>query len=203
MDLSWDPFDTDLDDDPHPTWRRFRDESPVYRNDKYDFYALSRYADVEAAHRDPRTFSSAKGTVLELMGNDLACDRADDLPGPARPHPSCVISSRTRSRRDASPSSRAGVRAMCAAMLDPQMDGDGFDYLQDFGARLPSMVISSLLGVPDEDQETFRHTIDRLFHIEPDIGMVNEISMMAGHRARPLPGGPARRSDSPPRATTC
>ena len=53
VDLSWDPFDTDLDDDPHPTWRRLRDEAPVYRNDKYDFYALSRYADVEAAHRDP------------------------------------------------------------------------------------------------------------------------------------------------------
>ena len=69
---------------------------------------------------------------------------------------------------------------MCAGMLDPQVGGDGFDYLQDFGARLPSMVISSLLGVPDEDQETFRHTIDRLFHIEPDIGMVNEISMTAG-----------------------
>ena len=53
MDLYWDPFDTDIDDDPHPTWRRLRDEAPVYRNDKHDFYALSRYADVEAAHRDP------------------------------------------------------------------------------------------------------------------------------------------------------
>ena len=50
----------------------YANEAPVYRNDKHDFYALSRYADVEAAHRDPRTFSSARGTVLELMGNDLA-----------------------------------------------------------------------------------------------------------------------------------
>jgi cytochrome P450 len=72
------------------------------------------------------------------------------------------------------------IRGMCALMLDPQRDGQGFDYLQDFGARLPSMVISSLLGVPAEDQETFRHAIDRLFHIEPDKGMVNEVSMAAG-----------------------
>ena len=43
------------------------------------------------------------------------------------------------------------------------------------------MVISSLLGVPDEDQETFRHAIDRMFHIEPGVGMVNEISMRAGN----------------------
>ena len=39
----------------------------VYRNERFDFYALTRYDDVEAAHRDPVTYSSAHGTVLELM----------------------------------------------------------------------------------------------------------------------------------------
>src|SRR5206468_6682407 len=72
MRLEWDPFDVAVDTDPHPTWKRMRDEEPVYRNDRYDFYALSRHHDVEAAHRDPATFSSARGTVLELMGNDLS-----------------------------------------------------------------------------------------------------------------------------------
>jgi len=179
VDLSWDPFDTDLDDDPHPTWRRLRDETPVYRNDKYDFYALSRYADVEAAHRDFRTFSSANGTVLELMGNDLrSTEQMIFLDPPEHTRLRHLVSRAFTPRRVAELEGR--VRGLCAVMLDPQVGGDGFDYLQDFGARLPSMVISSLLGVPDEDQETFRHTIDRLFHIEPDIGMINEISMMAG-----------------------
>ena len=67
-DVYWDPFDTEIDTDPYDTWRRMRDEAPLYRNDRYDFWALSRFADVEAAHRDPRTFSSRHGTVLELMG---------------------------------------------------------------------------------------------------------------------------------------
>src|SRR5262245_23002979 len=179
VDLSWDPFDIDIDDDPHPIWRRLRDETPLYRNDKYDFYALSRYADVEAAHRDFRTFSSAKGTVLELMGNDLAStEQMIFLDPPEHTRLRHLVSRAFTPRRVAELEGR--VRGMCTAMLDPQLDGDGFDYLQDFGARLPSMVISSLLGVPDEDQETFRHTVDRLFHIEPDMGMVNEISMMAG-----------------------
>src|SRR6476620_10853493 len=71
-ELYWDPFDAEVDIDPHPTWKRMRDEAPVYRNDEYDFYALTRFHDVEAAHRNPATFSSAKGTVLELMGNDLS-----------------------------------------------------------------------------------------------------------------------------------
>ena len=53
-------------------WARLRDEAPVYRNDRYDFWALSRFADVEVAHRDPATYSSACGTVLERMGPDMA-----------------------------------------------------------------------------------------------------------------------------------
>src|SRR5690606_10197423 len=55
-DLYWDPYDVDLDTSPYDTWRRLRDEAPVYRNDRFDFYALSRYADVHAAHRDAATF---------------------------------------------------------------------------------------------------------------------------------------------------
>ncbi len=63
----WDPFDTEIDTDPYNICRRLRDETPVYRNERHDFYALSRFTDVEAAHRDWATFSSAHGTVLELM----------------------------------------------------------------------------------------------------------------------------------------
>jgi cytochrome P450 len=197
VDLYWDPFDVDIDDDPHPMWRRMRDEAPVYRNDKHDFFALSRYADIEAAHRDPRTFSSAKGTVLEIMGNDLAStEQMIFMDPPDHTRLRHLVSRAFTPRRVAELENR--VRGLCAAMLDPQIGGEGFDYLQDFGARLPSMVISSLLGVPDEDQETFRHTIDRLFHIEPDIGMVNEVSMMAGvELSRYLAGQLDQRLTSP------
>jgi cytochrome P450 len=69
-ELYWDPFDTEIDANPYGIWRRLRDEAPVYRNDRYDFWALSRFADVEAAHRDPKLFSSSHGTVLELMSEN-------------------------------------------------------------------------------------------------------------------------------------
>jgi hypothetical protein len=39
----------------------------VYYNERHDFWALSRFNDANSAHRDPKTFSSAHGTVLELM----------------------------------------------------------------------------------------------------------------------------------------
>ena len=66
-DLRWDPFDESLKDDPHPVWKRLRDEAPVYYNDQYDFWALSRFEDIDRAHRDPQRYSSAHSTVLEAM----------------------------------------------------------------------------------------------------------------------------------------
>src|SRR5829696_6932308 len=69
-DLYWDPFDTEIDAAPYEIWRRLRDEAPVYRNDRFDFWALSRYADVKAASTAPRLYSSAHGTVLELMNEN-------------------------------------------------------------------------------------------------------------------------------------
>ena len=44
----YDPYDFAIDEDPYPVWRRLRDEAPVYYNEKYDFYALSHFDDVEA-----------------------------------------------------------------------------------------------------------------------------------------------------------
>lgn len=66
-ELYWDPFDEVIDVNPYPLWKRMRDEEPVYRNDKFDFYALSRHADIDAAHVNADTYSSAHGTILEIM----------------------------------------------------------------------------------------------------------------------------------------
>ena len=65
--LYWDPFDPSLRDDPYPLWKRLRDEAPLWHNEPFDFWVLSRFDDVEAAHRDAKTYSSAHGTTIELM----------------------------------------------------------------------------------------------------------------------------------------
>ena len=66
-DIYWDPITPELRDDPYPLWKRMRDEAPVYHNDRFDFYALSRFHDIEAATKDAETFSSNHGTTLETM----------------------------------------------------------------------------------------------------------------------------------------
>ena len=177
-EIYWDPFDVDIDVDPHPVWRRLRDEAPLYRNDELDFWALSRHADVETAHRDTRRYSSAHGTVLELMNPEpLATGQMIFLDPPAHTTLRTLVSRAFTPRRVSQLEDR--IREICGELLDPLVGTDGFDYLQDFGALLPSMVISALIGVPDEDREDVRHHIDQVFHIEPGVGMINDVSFMA------------------------
>jgi len=66
-DVYYDPYDFNIDADPYPIWKRLRDEHPLYYNAKYDFFALSRFDDVETCSKDWRRYSSAKGTLLELI----------------------------------------------------------------------------------------------------------------------------------------
>ncbi|OHV43963.1 MULTISPECIES: cytochrome P450 [Parafrankia] len=177
-DLYWDPFDREFHVDPHPIWHRMRDEAPVYRNEKMDFYALSRFADVDAAHLDSATYSSAYGTVLELMAPEpLKTGQIIFMDPPIHTTMRVLVSRAFTPRRVGG--LEGHIREICAELLDRQVGGGGFDYIQDFAALLPSMVISQLIGVDPADREEIRHTIDQTFHLDPEKGMVNDISMAA------------------------
>jgi len=176
--IYWDPFDVEIDADPYPIWKRMRDEQPVYYNDRFDFFALSRHADVEAVHRDPRTFCSSHGTVLELLGPErIGSGQMIFLDPPEHDRLRSLVSRAFTPRRVAE--LEPEVRRICAELLDAQLGGDGFDYLADFGSLVPSKVISALLGVPESEREEVRHHIDLVFHIEPGVGMINEVSFGA------------------------
>jgi len=70
-DVYFDPYDVDLNADPYPMFRRLRDELPLYYNAQHDFYAISRFADVNKALVDHETFSSARGAILELIRSGM------------------------------------------------------------------------------------------------------------------------------------
>src|ERR1700712_2110025 len=63
----FDPYSDDYFNSPFATYRRMRDEAPLYYSETYDFWALTRYDDVSAAIRDHETFSSAKGVTLDMV----------------------------------------------------------------------------------------------------------------------------------------
>ncbi|MBA2282916.1 MAG: cytochrome P450 [Actinomycetota bacterium] len=176
--LYWDPFDTAIDADPYEVWRQLRDDAPLYRNDRHDFYALSRYADVAAAHRDQSTFSSSHGTVLELMGErPYPGSMLIFLDPPDHTRLRALVSRAFTPRRIVALEDR--IRDCAATLLERWQPGEPFDFVQDFGAPLPSMVISALMGVPDADQAHVRELIDTMFHLDSEQGMINDVSFAA------------------------
>ena len=70
-DVYFDPYDVEINANPYPTFARLREESPLYYNEQYDFYALSRFKDVEDGLKDWHTYSSKKGSLLELIKADI------------------------------------------------------------------------------------------------------------------------------------
>jgi cytochrome P450 len=173
--IYYDPYDPVIDRDPHTVWRRLRDEAPCYYNDRYDFYALSRFSDVLEASTDWRTYSSARGTVLEMM--DMTPMGPDEGAGPGQgllifmdppPHDALrkLVSHSLTPRRVFELEGR--LRELCGQFLDSHVGGSGFDYVEDFGAKIPAMMIGALLGVPAEDQDQLRIWGDTFMRNDPD-----------------------------------
>src|ERR1051326_8756403 len=70
-DVYYDPYDVDINADPYPVFRRLRENAPLYYNDRYDFFALSRFDDVERAFIDNKSYISGRGGILELIKADV------------------------------------------------------------------------------------------------------------------------------------
>ena len=60
-DVYYDPYDVAIDADPYPVFRRLREEAPLYYNEVHDFYAVSRFEDVERGLVDRQTYISGEG----------------------------------------------------------------------------------------------------------------------------------------------
>jgi cytochrome P450 len=164
----WDPYDRELHHAPHNVWRAMRDHVPVYHNEKYDFYALSRFADVFDASLHTETFASAHGIVLDMITEEaLPAPKPMIMMDPPDHTAMRKIVNRTFTPRRMA-QLQARVHTLCAEYLDPLVGSAGFDYVQDFSMRLPVMVISSLLGFPESDHDQLRLWSDAQIHREPD-----------------------------------
>ena len=160
-DLYYDPYDVEINADPYPVFRRMREEAPLYYNDPHDFYALSRFADVERGLLDNKTFISGRGGIIELIKAGIEMPPGvlifEDPPVHTvhRRLLSRVFSPRRVSELEPQ------IREFCVRCLDPLLGAGGFDFIADLGAQMPMRVIGMLLGIPEGDQEAVRDHVDR------------------------------------------
>ncbi|AEV76688.1 cytochrome P450 [Mycolicibacterium rhodesiae NBB3] len=166
--IEFDPFSQDFFDGAYDTYRRLRDEAPVYYNAKWDFWALTRYNDVAPGTKDHETYSSAKGATLDMV-------KAHD---DAIPVPKVIISM--------DPPEHEKMRKLVSKVFTPRaiaaledmvrekvydcidaLDSSEFDVVADFSALFPNEVITTMLGVPKEDREQIRLWLDLLLERRP------------------------------------
>ena len=159
-DLYYDPYNFEIDDDPYPLWKRMRDEAPLYYNEKYDFYAVSRFDDVERGLKDWETFSSARGSVLEVIkGNFPIPSGLFIFEDPPLHDAHRSVLARVFTPRKMN-SIEPQVRRFCQASLEKVADHDTIDFIADLGAPMPMKTIGMLLGIPEDDQQAIRERID-------------------------------------------
>lgn len=180
-DVHFDPFSAHFYDDPHACYPRLRAEAPVFYNDTYEFYALSRHADVAAGLRDFATYSSAYGVDLGMVrrGEKVPAKMIISIDPPEH------RAMRSLVNKVFTPRAMEALRAMVTETVERFLasagDGEGrvFDVVQDFSVYFPVDVITQMLGVPQEFRQQVRLWIDESLHREPGQIDMSESGMEA------------------------
>jgi cytochrome P450 len=156
----YDPYDVGINADPYPTYARLREEAPAYRNERYDFWALSRHADVEQALVNWQTFSSTRSDILDIIraGVELPPGVILFEDPPVHGMHRGLLSRVFTPRRMAALEDQ--VREFCIRCLDPLVGSSGFDIITELASVLPMRVIGMLLGIPEQDQVAVRDKTD-------------------------------------------
>ena len=161
VDVYYDPFDFEIDDNPYPTWKRMRDEAPLYHNEKFNFFALSRYEDVSRELPNYQTYRSGRGTTMDVIMSGIEVPPGVILfeDPPLHDLHRRVLSKVFTPRRmeEIEPL----TRQYCVRTLDPLIGSGRFDFITDLGAQIPMRTIGYLLGIPEQDQQHIRDKTDR------------------------------------------
>lgn len=149
-EVDYDPFSESVVEDPYATYAYLRDHAPLYRNERLDFFALSRYADLIDLGRDWQTFSYAQGADIDNPGEAFGWGNFLDEDPPVH------TKLRDAVRRDFTPKAiRAHldqpVRREARALLDEILEAGRADFGVQFAWTLPLRVASELLGFPKAD----------------------------------------------------
>jgi cytochrome P450 len=176
-EIVFDPFSQEFWNGAWETYRRMQEEAPVYYNEQYDFYALTRHADVAAGLKNFETYSSAYGIDLSMVRSGQ------------RPPQSIIFMDppdhrhmRSLLNKVFTPRAIQSQRETVIAKIDKYLsavDPDGFDAVQEFSGPFPVEVITTMLGVPEEHAQQVRHWIDVSLTREPGQVEVGEEGMQA------------------------
>ena len=144
-------FDLYAERIPHEEFKRLRREAPVswhHEPDGPGFWAVTRWDDLVAVHRDPSTFSSEIGAVeLEDLEADALDARRTMLETDPPDHTRLRrIVSRAFGRREVERGA-AAARAIVRDTLDEGLEDGELDFVERVSHEVPIRVLCPILGV--------------------------------------------------------
>jgi cytochrome P450 len=181
--LDIDPFAIEFFENPYPAQEALREAGPVVHLDKWNVYAVARYAEVYAVLNDPLTFCSSRGVGL----SDFAREK------PWRP-PSLILEAdppaHTRTRavlnKVLSPAVMKQIRDSFAAAADAKVDEllvrENFDAVADLAEAYPLSVFPDAVGLKQEGRE---HLLPYAGVVFNAFGPPNELRRTAIERSQP------------------
>ena len=177
----YDPYDPAVQQNPYPVYRQLREEYPAYHNDSRGFWALSRFDDIWSATHDPQRFSSASGLVI---GQDMMATAANVMPMLIMMDPPRHDELRKMVSRAFTPRRMAAmeddVRRITRELLSSFVERGEVEFVHEFAAPLPMIVIAEMLGVPVSDRHQFREWSDQLVKVNPDDPATMDRAIEAG-----------------------
>lgn len=165
-DVYYDPYDVEINRDPYPMLDRIRERAPLYYNAEHDFYALSRFDDVNRGLVDYETFSSARGIVLEILKSGMEIPPGTLIfedPPIHDIHRNLLSRAFTPRKINAI---EPKIREFTQRCLDPLVGAKDFDFVKHLGSVMPMRVVGMLFGIPEDYQQRVQEDGDKHIRVE-------------------------------------
>jgi hypothetical protein len=157
-EIDFDPFDPRFFADPYPSYRRIRREAPVYSREIANpriwprYWMLARAADVDAALLDWRTFSSARGTLIDT-DISLIPPNVFNMDPPRHDELRALLARVLTPARVAA--LEPAVRGSAEAIVEGFAAEGRFDAAADYAQLIPTLTMCELMDLPRADREKF------------------------------------------------
>lgn len=158
---SFDHYDPAYMRDPYAGYAQLRAACPVAHVDKYGgFYVLSRHREVYEAAQQYDVFSS-KDDALAIPPNEarpLPITTDPPLHRRYRMVMAAYFSPRRVERMEPE------IRALATALIDGFIERRACDISAEYAAKLPTLMLARMLGVPVTDTDLFHHWINTILY---------------------------------------
>ncbi len=149
----FDPYSPQVDEDPFPYYKILRDHHPCFWSEDAGMWVLSRYADIMRALGDWRTYSSARGNLLDELPNRAGATLGTTDP-PRHDRLRALIQHAFMKRNLESLGGPVRDHTLeCLGSLAGQRQ---FDFVGDFSSKVTTKVLFTLLGLPPGSEKEVR-----------------------------------------------